>query len=184
MRRPALSLTSILALAAPLALLAASSCATYRQDLERARTHYEKNEYEPALALFRVLEPDIDSFSPAEYAQYSYSRGMTDYRLSSLVSAGNAAVDPKQSFRNHARHWLAVARAVEKQTPGGLTGEEQKRLEEALTDLNKDVYGGGDSDKDKSDKDKSDKDKPDKDKSKSDKDRSDKDKSDKDKSDK
>jgi hypothetical protein len=145
MRRPALLLTSILALAAPLGLLAASSCSTYRSDLDRARAHYDKNEYEPALALFRVLEPDIDSFSPAEYAQYSYSRGMTDYRLSALVTSGNAAVDPKQSFRNHARHWLAVARAVEKQTPGGLNPDELKRVEEALTDLNKDVYGGGDS---------------------------------------
>jgi hypothetical protein len=165
MRRPALLLTSILALAAPLALLATASCATYRQDLERARVHYEKNEYEPALALFRVLEPDIDSFSPAEYAQYSYSRGMTDYRLSSLVSSGNAAVDPKQAFRSHARHWLAVARAIEKQTPGGLTGEEQKRLEEALTDLNRDVYGGADSAPEGAPKDKSDKDKAKSDKS-------------------
>jgi integrase len=145
MRRPALLFTSIVALAAPLALLTATSCATYRQDLERARAHYEKNEYEPALALFRVLEPDVDSFSPAEYAQYSYSRGMTDFRLSSLVSSGNAAVDPKQSFRSHARHWLAVARAIEKQTPGGLTPDELQRLEEALKDLNRDVYGGGDS---------------------------------------
>jgi hypothetical protein len=175
MRRPALPLPSILALA----LLAATSCATYRQDLERARVHYEQNQYEPALALFRVLEPDIDSFSPAEYAQYSYSRGMTDYRLSALVSSGNAAVDPKQSFRNHSRHWLAVARAVEKQTPGGLTGEEQKRLEEALADLNRDVYGGGDSapdksDKDKPNKDKSDRDRPDNAPSKSDRDKPDK----------
>jgi hypothetical protein len=145
MRRPALLLSSILALAAPLALLATASCATYRQDLERARAHYEKTEYEPALALFRVLEPDIDSFSPAEYAQYSYSRGMTDYRISLVVASGNAAVDPKQSYRNHARHWLAVARAVEKQTPGGLTPDEQTRLEETLKDLNRDVYGGGDS---------------------------------------
>jgi hypothetical protein len=144
MRRPAL-LALALVLAGSAALFSSASCATYRQDLERARTHYDKNEYEPALALFRVLEPDIDSFSPAEYAQYSYSRGMTDYRLSGLVSAGNAASDPKQSFRSHARHWLAVARAVEKETPGGLTPDEKQRLEEALNDLNRDVYGGGDS---------------------------------------
>jgi hypothetical protein len=145
MRRPALLLSSVLVLAGSAGLLSATSCATYRQDLERARAHYDKNEYEPALALFRVLEPDVDSFSPAEYAQYGYSRGMTDYRLSSLASSGNAALDPKQSFRSHARHWLAVARAVEKQTPGGLTSEENQRLEDALTDLNRDVYGGGDS---------------------------------------
>ena len=38
--------------------------------------------------------------------------------------------------------WLAVAAAIEKNTPGGLTAEEKKRLEDALADLNKDVYGG------------------------------------------
>jgi hypothetical protein len=144
MRRPALLLVPLLVLAGSVATLSTTSCATYRQDLDRARAHYDKNEYEPALALFRVLEPDVDSFSPAEYAQYSYSRGMTDYRLSSLVTAGNAATDPKQSFRSHARHWLAVARAVEKQTPGGLNPDEKQRLEDALNDLNRDVYGGGD----------------------------------------
>jgi hypothetical protein len=35
-----------------------------------------------------------------------------------------------------------VARAVEKEAPGGLNEDEKKRLEEALTDLNQDVYGG------------------------------------------
>lgn len=144
MRRPAF-LASTFAFAGCAALLFSAGCATYRSDLDRARAHYDKNEYEPALALFRVLEHDVDSFSPAEYAQYSYSRGMTDYRLSSLASSGNAAVDPKQAFRSHARHWLAVARAVEQETPGGLTADEKQRLEEALTDLNHDVYGGGDS---------------------------------------
>ena len=46
-----------------LALAAATSigCATYSQDLERAKTHYEANQYEAALALFRVLELDFDS---------------------------------------------------------------------------------------------------------------------------
>ena len=144
MRRPAQPVSLVLALAGCVGALAHTSCATYRSDLERARAHYDKNEYEPALALLRVLEPDVDSFSPAEYAKYSYSRGMTDYRLSSLVSSGNAAVDPRQSFRAHARHWLAVARAIEKESPGGLTGDEKTRLEESLTDLNRDVYGGGD----------------------------------------
>jgi hypothetical protein len=142
MRRPALLVSSILVLAGSVAFLSAVSCATYSSDLQRARAHYDKNEFEPALALFRVLEHDVDSFSPAEYAQYSYSRGMTDYRLSSLVSAGNAATDPKQAYRSHARHWLAVARAIEKQTPGGLNDDEKKRIEEALTDLNREVYGG------------------------------------------
>jgi hypothetical protein len=126
------------------ASLSATSCSTYRSDLDRARAHYDKNEFEPALALFRVLEPDLDSFEPAQHAQYAYSRGMTDYRLASLVSEGSGVSDPKQAFRSHARHWLAVARAVEKETPGGLTADEKQRLEDALKDLNRDVYGGGD----------------------------------------
>ena len=132
------------ALAGALVLATGAGCATYRQDLDRARAHYDKNEYEPALALFRVLEPDMDSFSNAEQTQYAYSRGMTDYRLAALAQQGNGVADPKGSFRANARHWLAVARAIEKETPGGLSGDEKQRLDEALVDLNKDVYGGGD----------------------------------------
>lgn len=145
MRRPAKLVPVFLVIA--LAALSGVSCATYRSDLDRARAHYDKNELEPALALFRVLEPDIDSFSSAEHAQYAYSRGMTDYRLASLANAGGSStmMDPKQAFRSNARHWLAVARAVDNETPGGLTPDEKQRLDEALTDLNKDVYGGGDS---------------------------------------
>jgi hypothetical protein len=167
MRHPALLVSSF--------LLAVAGCATFRSDLDRAKAHYDKNEYEPALALLRVLEHDVDSFSPAEYAQYSYARGMTDYRLSALASSGNAAIDPKQAFRSHARHWLAVARAIEKETPGGLNADEKQRVEEALTDLNGDVYGGGDATADK-DKDKDKAAKPDKDKDKAAKPDKDKDK--------
>ena len=143
MRRPATLLFPVLMLALGGAL-AAEGCATYRQDLERARAHYDHNEYEAALALFRVLEPDIDSFSTGEHAQYAYSRGMTDYRLAALANSGTAVADPKASFRANARHWLSVSRAIEKETPGGLTPDEKQRLEDALVDLNKDVYGGGD----------------------------------------
>jgi hypothetical protein len=119
-------------------------CATYRQDLARARAHYDKNEYEPALALLRVLEVDTDSFAPPEQAQYAYTRGMTDYRLASLATEGTGLNDPKQGFRSNARHWLGVARAIEKESPGGLRDEEKQRLEEALKDLSQDVYGGAD----------------------------------------
>ncbi|UQA59543.1 hypothetical protein [Polyangium aurulentum] len=146
MRRVA-TLVSILALAA-----CAFGCATYRQDLDRARKHYDDNQYEKALALFRVLEPDVDSLSDPEQAQYAYLRGMTDYRLASQQVATNVSggvVDPRRAFRDNARHWLAVAAAIEKATPGGLTGDEKKRLEDALTDLNKDVYGGAESTDDK-----------------------------------
>jgi hypothetical protein len=134
MRRHALGLLTVLLLAA--------GCSTYRSDLDRARAHYDHNEHEAALALLRVLEPDIDSFSASEHAQYAYARGMTDYRLAAAANAGTAVSDPKAGFRANARHWLAVARAIEKETPGGLNEDEKKRLDEALGDLNQDVYGG------------------------------------------
>jgi|GEM_PF-566708 len=124
---------------------AAFGCATYHDDLVRARGHYDANQHEKALALFRVLEHDIDSLSPGEQAQYAYLRGMTDFRLagSSLTSnVTGGAADPKKAYRTNARHWLAISAAIEKQTPGGLTPDEKARLEESLTDLNKDVYGG------------------------------------------
>jgi hypothetical protein len=126
------------------AAIAFVGCATYRQDLARARAHYDKNEFEPALALLRVLEPDTDSFNRAEQAQYAYTRGMTDFRLASLASEGSGVSDPKQGFRSNARHWLGVARAMEKESPGGLRDDEKQRLEDALRDLNHDVYGGAD----------------------------------------
>jgi hypothetical protein len=136
-------LGSVLAAAFALALpLASTSCATYRQDLERAKVHYEANEYEKALALFRVLEPDMDSLSEAEKTQFAYLRGMTDYRLAGLANAGTGMSNPKQDFRSNARHWLGVASAIEKQTQGGLSGDEKQRLADAMIDLNKDVYGG------------------------------------------
>jgi hypothetical protein len=136
-------LGSVLAAAFALALpLASTGCATYRQDLERAKVHYEANEYEKALALFRVLEPDMDSLSEAEKTQFAYLRGMTDYRLAGLANAGSGMSNPRQDFRSNARHWLGVASAIEKQTQGGLTGDEKQRLADTMIELNKDVYGG------------------------------------------
>jgi hypothetical protein len=122
--------------------LGAAGCATYAQDLERARRHYETNQYEQALALFRVLEHDMDSYSPAEQAQYAYLRGMTDFRLAGLAPQGTGVADPRKAFRDNARHWLGLAAAIEKETPGGITAEEKQRLTETLNDLNRDVYGG------------------------------------------
>lgn len=142
MRRPAL-LVSILALSA----LTAAACATYRQDLDRARNHYQLNKYESALALLRVLEDDIDSFSGGEQAQYAYVRGMTDYRLADLSprAEGAGVSDPRKGYRDNARHWLAIAVAIEKDTPGGITGDEKQRMYDALADLNREVYGGAES---------------------------------------
>src|SRR5262245_1946652 len=116
-----------------LALVAAlvlAACSTYRDHLNRGQRMYDENEYEHALALFRNLEPDMDSPAPNDPPRYSYLRGMTDYRL---------------GFRPDARHWLAMAKAIEQTNPGGLTPEWKTRTEEALTDLNKDVFGGSES---------------------------------------
>jgi hypothetical protein len=107
--------------------LALSACSTYRDHLNRGQRLYDENEYEHALALWRSLEPDMDSLSFNDQARYAYLRGMTDYRL---------------GFRPDARHWLAVAKAVEQDHPGGLSAEWKSRTEEALNDLNKEIYGG------------------------------------------
>ncbi len=124
---------------------ASYGCATYHDDLVRAKAHYDANQHEKALALLRVLEADTDSLPTGEQTQYAYIRGMTDFRLAGSSLASNVtggAADPKKAYRTNARHWLAIASAIEKETPGGLTPDERTRLEESLTDLNKDVYGG------------------------------------------
>ncbi len=104
-------------------------CATYREDLNRAQRLYSENEYERALAILRVLEEDADSLSIHDQSRYAYLRGMTGYR---------------KGYRFDARHWLAVAKAIEQEHPDGLSAEWKSRLEEALNDLNKDWYGGAD----------------------------------------
>lgn len=110
-----------------ISMLLLSSCATYREHLNRAHRLYDENEYERALAIFRSIEPDMDSLTLNDQARYAYLRGMTDYRL---------------GFRPDSRHWLAVAKATEQEHPGGLSGDWKGRLEEALNDLNREVYGG------------------------------------------
>jgi hypothetical protein len=107
--------------------LAFTACSTYRDHLNRGQRMYDENEYEHALALFRNIEPDIDSLTPNDQARYAYLRGMTDYRL---------------GFRPDARHWLAMAKAFDQANPGGLTPEWKTRTDEAIADLNKDVFGG------------------------------------------
>ena len=102
------------------------ACATYREELNRGQRMYEANQYEHALALWRVLEADSDSLRPDDRARYAYLRGMTDYRL---------------GFRADSRHWLAIAKATDQAHAGGLSAEWRERLEQSLTDLNHDVYG-------------------------------------------
>jgi len=102
------------------------ACATYREELNRGQRLYEDNQYEHALALWRILEDDLDSLSPSDRARYAYLRGMTDYRL---------------GFRADSRHWLGIAKATDQMHAGSLSAAWEERLEQSLTDLNQDVYG-------------------------------------------
>lgn len=108
-------------------LLVATACSTYRESLNRGQRFYDENEFESALAIWRYLENDMDALEVNDQARYAYLRGMTDYRL---------------DFRADARHWLAISKAIDQVHPGALTPDWKRRLEEALADLNKDVFGG------------------------------------------
>jgi hypothetical protein len=107
--------------------LLALACSTYREDLNRGQRLYEEKQYDHALAIWRILEDDVDSLTLNDQARYAYLRGMTDYRL---------------GYRPYARHWLGIARSIEKEHPGGLNDEWKDRLQKSLEDLDKDVYGG------------------------------------------
>jgi hypothetical protein len=124
---------SVASLVVGVAAVSLTGCATYTQDLDRGIHHYDANEHERALAVFRSLENDTDSFDGKELARYFYYRGMTDYRLAS----------PQYEVRPDARYWLGLAHAAEDKTPGSLTSDQKQRLEEALDDLNGDVFGTG-----------------------------------------
>lgn len=103
-----------------------SACSSNRAALVRGQGYYEDNQYERALAIWRDLERHEDVLAPTEFARYAYLRGMTDYRL---------------GLRADARHWLSLARVTEQQHPGGLASQWQARLEGALDDLNREVFG-------------------------------------------
>jgi hypothetical protein len=116
MRKLAFSVAALLLLA----------CTTHRDHLVRGQRLYQQTKYEEALSIWRVLELNMDSLEDGEQARYAYLRGMTDYRL---------------GFRQDARHWLAIAKAIEKEKPGGLTGDWPQKADAALADLNRDVFG-------------------------------------------
>lgn len=101
-------------------------CATYRDDFDRARLHYDANEYDAALLLLEVLERDIDSLSVPERAQYAYYRGMSHYRLEQ---------------KRDARHWLGNADARERASEGALNADAKARVKEILRKLNAPYFG-------------------------------------------
>jgi hypothetical protein len=104
------------------------SCATYEGDLMRGQHAFEQSEHERALAVLRALEPETARLSVISRAHYAYLRGMTDYRI---------------GYRSDARHWLALASAMDRETPEALPPEWEKRMAESLKELNEEVYAGG-----------------------------------------
>lgn len=103
-------------------------CQNYSDQLQRAQSYYERNQYELALAVARNLEADQDSLSDAEAVRYCYVRGMTDYRLGDEVNA---------------RYWLGLSVAAAKVSPHALSADEQTRVDEALAELNAPIFGTG-----------------------------------------
>src|SRR5437763_478778 len=59
--------------------LSLASCVTYAEELNRGQRYFQANEYERALAIWRVLEQNVDSLSSVDRTRYAYLRGMTDY---------------------------------------------------------------------------------------------------------
>ena len=109
-------------------LLASSACATYQDDLKRAEHAYEASEDERALAIFRILEPDTMRLSISDRAHYAYLRGMTDLRM---------------GYKAEARHWLAIAAAMDQATPGALPPDWSQKLNDAVKELNEQVFASG-----------------------------------------
>lgn len=96
------------------------ACAGHSDAIRRGQRYYEDNQYERALAIWRDLERRQAAFSPEERARYAYLRGMTDFRL---------------SYRDDARHWLAIAKAARERSPQSLDRSWNERLDSALLDL-------------------------------------------------
>jgi hypothetical protein len=107
--------------------IASVGCATYEQELARAEEHFAHDEHEKSLATLRALEGDWTSFGLKERARYCYLRGITDYRI---------------GFKADARHWLAVAMQIERESPGALAPSEKQVVEEKLGELNQVVWAG------------------------------------------
>ena len=108
--------------------LVLAGCNTHQDTFVRGQKAFEQNAHERALAHFRRLEPNLDHLSSPERTQYAYLRGMTDYRI---------------GLRGDARHWLAIARVLEDESPGALPVDWKARADEALAELNDAVYDEG-----------------------------------------
>jgi hypothetical protein len=109
-------------------LFAVPACSTYRDDLVRSQHAFEENRHEEALAILRLLEPDTSQLNTNEQARYAYIRGMTDFRI---------------GYKADARHWLAVAKAMDEKTPGLIPADWRSRLDASLAELDTQVWTGG-----------------------------------------
>jgi hypothetical protein len=116
------------AFALALTSFAAAGCSTYRDDLARSQHAFEENQHETALAVLRMLEPDTSHLDPNERARYAYLRGMTDFRI---------------GYKADARHWLAVAKAMDEKVPGMIPAEWRARLDQSLGELDAQVWTAG-----------------------------------------
>lgn len=111
---------------AALACAALLGCSAAQGTLARGQGYYEDNRFEQALSVWRELARTEPELSPEDRARYAYLRGMTDYRL---------------GFRDEARHWLGLAKARQARHPGGMAPTWMTRLEAALDDLNREIFG-------------------------------------------
>jgi hypothetical protein len=105
-----------------------SGCNTYANNLARSREAYEQNQHERALAILRALEPDENHLTDPELTEYAYLRGMTDYRIGYLQDA---------------RHWLLVAKELDKANPKALNEDWKGRMTSAVDELNAKVFNEG-----------------------------------------
>jgi hypothetical protein len=109
-----------------LGLLMSLGCTGNRDAMTRGQRYYEDNQYERALAIWRDLGRHETTLSTEQRLRYAYLRGMTDYRL---------------GYRDEARHWLALAKAATAHQPSSLDPVWTARLDGALDDLNREVFG-------------------------------------------
>lgn len=104
----------------------ALACTTYKDNLTRGQRLFQAQRFADALAVWRLMSPDMDALSRSDQARYAYLRGMTDYNL---------------GFRADSRHWLALAAAIHEHEVKALDAREQGQLASTLDELNGEVYG-------------------------------------------
>lgn len=107
-------------------------CATFTQDLERARRHYQSLEFDDALAVLRLLGEDEGALSPSEQVQYAFLRGMTDVRLADTIKKGHP---DREKLRACGRDWLEESLRREKSAVGSLSADQVERARDTLGTL-------------------------------------------------